>query len=190
MCGIGGIVLFDGGPPDAAGMQRMVDALRHRGPDDEGFWVQAGVGMAHTRLSVIDLSPAGRQPMHVESPSLSIVYNGEVYNHRELRRTLEEKGHRFRSSSDTEVILRAYAEWGETCVTRLEGMFAFALWDAARRRLFAARDRLGIKPLQRRRCPARGSCGARPRRSGCRAPSRSRARPPGARSGGARCRPG
>jgi asparagine synthase (glutamine-hydrolysing) len=147
MCGIGGIVLFDGGPPDAAGMQRMVDALRHRGPDDEGFWVQAGVGMAHTRLSVIDLSPAGRQPMHVESPSLSIVYNGEVYNHRELRRTLEEKGHRFRSSSDTEVILRAYAEWGETCVTRLEGMFAFALWDAARRRLFAARDRLGIKPL-------------------------------------------
>src|SRR5439155_9199077 len=111
------------------------------------FWVQAGVGMAHTRLSVIDLSPAGRQPMHVESPSLSIVYNGEVYNHRELRRTLEEKGHRFRSSSDTEVILRAYAEWGETCVTRLEGMFAFALWDAARRRLFAARDRLGIKPF-------------------------------------------
>ena len=147
MCGIGGIVLLDGGSPDAAGMQRMVDALRHRGPDDEGFWVQAGLGMAHTRLSVIDLSPAGRQPMHVESPSLSIVYNGEVYNHRELRRTLEEKGHRFRSSSDTEVILRAYAEWGETCVTRLEGMFAFALWDAARRRLFAARDRLGIKPL-------------------------------------------
>ena len=126
MCGIGGIVLFDGGSPDADGMQRMVGALRHRGPDDEGFWVQAGLGMAHTRLSIIDLSPAGRQPMHLESPSLSIVYNGEVYNHRELRQTLEEKGHSFRSSSDTEVVLRAYAEWGEACVARLEGMFALA----------------------------------------------------------------
>src|SRR2546428_478929 len=82
----------------------------------------------------------GRRPMQVESPNLSIVYHGEVYNHRELRRTLEAKGHRFRSSCDTEVVLRAYAEWGDTCVNRLEGMFAFALWDADRRRLFAARD--------------------------------------------------
>ncbi|TMA90704.1 MAG: asparagine synthase (glutamine-hydrolyzing) [Deltaproteobacteria bacterium] len=147
MCGIGGIVLFDGSSPDSAGMQRMVDALRHRGPDDEAFCVQPGLGLAHTRLSIIDLSPAGRQPMQVESANLSIVYNGEVYNHRELRRTLEAKGHRFRSSCDTEVVLRAYAEWGDTCVNRLEGMFAFALWDADRRRLFAARDRLGIKPF-------------------------------------------
>src|SRR5205809_437906 len=109
MCGIGGIVLFDGGPPDAAGMQRMVDALRHRGPDDEGFWVQAAVGMAHTRLSVIDLTPAGRQPMHVESPSLSIVYTGKFYNHPEYRQPLQEKGQRLLASADTAAILLADA---------------------------------------------------------------------------------
>ncbi len=125
----------------------MVDALRHRGPDDEGFFVEGPVGLAHTRLSVIDLSAAARQPMHIQDPDLSIVYNGEIYNYQELRHELEQKGHRFHSSSDTEVVLRAYAEWGEACVKRLNGMFALAIWDRAAQRLFLARDRLGIKPL-------------------------------------------
>src|SRR5689334_8908416 len=147
MCGIGGIVRFDGGPVDGAALGRMVEALRHRGPDDEGVWTEGPVGFAHTRLSVIDLSAAGSQPMHLDEPRLTIVYNGEIYNHRELRRELETRGRRFRSSSDTEVILHAYAVWGADCVTRLRGMFAFVIWDAAARRVFAARDRLGIKPL-------------------------------------------
>src|SRR6185369_9004204 len=147
MCGIGGIVRFDGGPVDVAALGRMVDALRHRGPDDESLWTDGPVGFAHTRLKVIDLSAAGRQPMHLDEPRLTIVYNGEIYNHRELRRELEVRGRRFRSSSDTEVILHAYAVWGPNCLARLRGMFAFVIWDAAARRVFAARDRLGIKPL-------------------------------------------
>ncbi len=147
MCGIGGIVRFDGAPVDVAALGRMVDALRHRGPDDERVWTDGPVGFAHTRLSVIDLSAAGSQPMHLEEPRLSIVYNGEIYNHRQLPRELEARGRRFRSSSDTEVILHAYAAWGADCVTRLRGMFAFVIWELAARRVFAARDRLGIKPL-------------------------------------------
>ncbi len=147
MCGIGGVALFDGRSPEIAGVRRMVDALRHRGPDDEGFYVEGPVGLAHTRLSVIDLSAAGRQPMHIQDPDLSIVYNGEIYNYRELRQELEQNGHRFHSSSDTEVVLRAYAAWGGACVKRFNGMFAFAIWDRAAQRLFVARDRLGIKPL-------------------------------------------
>ena len=147
MCGIGGVVRFDGRSPEPAGVRAMVEALRHRGPDDQGMHVEGPVGLAHTRLSVIDLSPAAHQPMRLDEPPLWIVYNGETYNHRDLRRELETRGHRFRSSSDTEVILRAYVEWGEACVTRLNGMFAFAIWNPAEQRLFLARDRLGIKPL-------------------------------------------
>ncbi len=125
----------------------MVDALRHRGPDDDRFYVEGPVGLAHTRLSVIDLSAAAKQPMHIKDPDLSVVYNGEIYNYRELRHELEQRGHRFHSSSDTEVVLRAYAAWGGACVKRLNGMFAFAIWDRSAQRLFLARDRLGIKPL-------------------------------------------
>jgi asparagine synthase (glutamine-hydrolysing) len=147
MCGIGGVVRFDGRSPEPAGVRAMVDALRHRGPDDQGMHVEGPVGLAHTRLSVIDLSAAAHQPMRLDEPPLWIVYNGETYNHRDLRRELEARGHRFRSSSDTEVILRAYVEWGEACVTRLNGMFAFAIWNPVEQRLFLARDRLGIKPL-------------------------------------------
>ena len=147
MCGIGGVLRFDGCAPGVAGIAAMLEALDHRGPDDRAVHVQPPIGFAHTRLSVIDLSPAGRQPMQLDDLPLWIVYNGETYNHREIRRQLESRGHRFRSSSDTEVILRAYVEWGDACVTRLNGMFAFAIWDSAAQRLFLARDRLGIKPL-------------------------------------------
>ena len=125
------------------------DAMRHRGPDDCGeFWSADGrVGLGHRRLAVIDLTPAGRQPMSDAEGRLCIVYNGEIYNFRDLRRELEGLGHGFRSESDTEVILAAYREWGTDCVARLNGMFAFALYDAAKRQLFMARDRAGEKPL-------------------------------------------
>ena len=123
--------------------------MTHRGPDDAGLFVdpEAGVGLGHRRLAVIDLSEAGRQPMGTDDGMVQVVYNGEVYNFREIRRTLEEKGHRFRTETDTEVILSAYNEWGMDCLQRFVGMFALALWDKRIGRLFLARDRIGIKPL-------------------------------------------
>ncbi len=145
MCGIAGQVTA-GAPADARLVTAMGRALRHRGPDDQGVWVQGGVGLAHQRLSVIDLSPAGHQPMSNEDGSVWIVFNGEIYNFRELRRTLDSR-HTFRSRTDTEVILHLYEEHGVECVTHLRGMFAFALWDAKARRLLLARDRVGKKPL-------------------------------------------
>jgi len=125
------------------------DAMIHRGPDDAGEWWSADgrVGLAHRRLSVIDLSSAGHQPMHDESRELSIVFNGEIYNYQELRVQLLTKGHTFRSHSDTEVILAAYREWGTECLSHLNGMFAFALYDARQQTVFLARDRAGEKPL-------------------------------------------
>ncbi|HEV8700171.1 MAG TPA: asparagine synthase (glutamine-hydrolyzing) [Candidatus Polarisedimenticolia bacterium] len=143
MCGIFGIV----GDPVPAGIDRACDAMRHRGPDDRGTYLDAGAGLGMTRLAILDLSRAGHQPMGTEDDSLWIVHNGEVYNFGEERRRLEAKGLRFRSHTDTEVILRLYEELGPACIDRLRGMFAFAVWDARNRRLFAARDRLGIKPL-------------------------------------------
>jgi asparagine synthase (glutamine-hydrolysing) len=126
---------------------RMRDALAHRGPDDAGVYCAAGVGLAHRRLSIIDLSPAGRQPMANEDGTARIVFNGEIYNFQELRPALEAAGHRFRSRTDTEVVLHLYEEHGPDCLAFLRGMFAFAIWDERRRRLFLARDRLGKKPL-------------------------------------------
>ena len=125
------------------------DAMTHRGPDDAGeWWSDDGrVGLAHRRLSIIDLSPAGHQPMHDATGALSIVFNGEIYNFAELREELAAKGHAFRSHSDTEVILAAYREWGANCLSHLNGMFAFALYDARRQTVFLARDRAGEKPL-------------------------------------------
>ena len=125
------------------------DAMRHRGPDGCGqHWSADGrVGLGHRRLAVIDLSPAGQQPMSDPDGRVCIVFNGEIYNFGDLRRQLTERGHSFRSHSDTEVILAAYREWGADCLGHLNGMFAFALYDADRRELFMARDRAGEKPL-------------------------------------------
>jgi len=125
----------------------MTNALIHRGPDDEGHWVEGNVGIGHRRLSIIDLSPAGRQPMVSTNDRYVLSYNGEVYNFRELRNELESKGHEFRSKTDSEVVLNALVEWKTKALTRFNGMFAFALWDRKERTLLLARDRYGIKPL-------------------------------------------
>ena len=147
MCGIFGSYYFDrGGRIDPALFVRQVDAIAHRGPDDGGAYIESGVGIGHRRLSIIDLD-GGHQPMWDVEQRMGIVYNGEIYNFRELRRILRRKGHRFQSDSDTEVILHAYREWGRDCVDHFVGMFAFCIFDRKERTLFLARDRLGKKPL-------------------------------------------
>ena len=169
MCGITGILHLDGKPVDSSVLKAMADTLSHRGPDAEGFYLNhqpeqppssvppapctvyrapctVTVGLAHRRLSIIDLS-SGHQPMSNEDESVWIVFNGEIYNFQDLRKELISRGHIFKTNSDTEVIVHAYEEWGEDCVERLRGMFAFAIWDQRNQRLFLARDRLGIKPL-------------------------------------------
>ena len=124
----------------------MSETLRHRGPDDEGCYIDQVATLAMRRLSIIDLA-TGHQPMSNEAKTVWLVFNGEIYNFRGLRATLEQRGHVFATRSDAEVILHAYEEYGTGCVEHLNGMFAFALWDAPAQRLFLARDRLGIKPL-------------------------------------------
>jgi asparagine synthase (glutamine-hydrolysing) len=147
MCGIAGIVKLDPAEVvEEARLKRMRDVLRHRGPDGEGLWIEGPVGLGHRRLAILDVT-GGNQPMATEDGSAWIVYNGEIYNHPDLRLALERKGHRYRTRSDTETILHLYEDHGERCVERLRGMFAFALWDRPRHRLLLARDRLGIKPL-------------------------------------------
>jgi asparagine synthase (glutamine-hydrolysing) len=127
----------------------MVTSLRHRGPDDLGIYTSpdAKVNLGHTRLSIIDLSDAGHQPMSNEDETIWITYNGEVYNFPDLKSQLEKKGHRFKSNTDTEVIIHLYEDYGEACVDKLNGMFAFAIWDSNQEKLLLVRDRLGIKPL-------------------------------------------
>ena len=152
MCGIAGLVYGAGarrGVPAAAAAAAMASTLSHRGPDDAGAWGSddGTVGLAHRRLSIIDLSPLGHNPMSGDDGRLWITFNGEIYNFRELRQELEAAGYRFRSHTDTEVLLAAYSRWGLECVDRLVGMFAFAIWDEPRRRLWVVRDRLGKKPL-------------------------------------------
>jgi asparagine synthase (glutamine-hydrolysing) len=147
VCGIAG--WFDLRGKRAADQQlvrAMTDAIRHRGPDGEGFYFEPGVGFGHRRLAVIDLV-TGDQPMHSSDRSISIIFNGEIYNFRELRAELRQRGHNFATHSDTEVIIEAWSEWGRDCVNHLTGMFAFGLWDRRRETLFLARDRLGEKPL-------------------------------------------
>jgi asparagine synthase (glutamine-hydrolysing) len=147
MCGIAGILVLDGAEAvDAAELRAMGTAIAHRGPDHAGAFVEGTVGLASQRLAIIDLE-GGNQPIRSDDGARAIVFNGEIYNHRELRRELEQRGFAFHTRSDTEVILHAYGAWGARCVDRLEGMFAFAVWDARRRTLLLARDRLGIKPL-------------------------------------------
>ncbi|QKT02817.1 N-acetylglutaminylglutamine amidotransferase [Ectothiorhodospiraceae bacterium 2226] len=155
MCGISGELRLDGGPADAEAVARMSERLARRGPDDAGAWAERPVAFGHRRLSVIDLSARSHQPMVDEELGLALVFNGAIYNYRELRATLSARGYRFFSEGDTEVILKAYAEWGERAPEHLHGMFAFALWDRRARRLFLARDRFGIKPLYYTRNDAR-----------------------------------
>ena len=147
MCGIAGELRFDGQAPDAAIVRRTATVLARRGPDGEGFWNAGSVALAHRRLAIIDLSERASQPMVDAALGLALVFNGTIYNYPELRAELRALGHVFFSNGDTEVILRAYAQWGEACVERLHGMYAFALWNGRRQELFLARDRLGIKPL-------------------------------------------
>ena len=147
MCGIAGILKFD--PRERAEDTRLVrmrDALQHRGPDAAGLHIDGPAGLGHRRLSIVDVA-GGHQPMANEDESVWIAFNGEIYNHAQLRPELERRGHRYRTRSDTETILHLYEEEGERCVERLQGMFAFAIWDRGRGRLLLARDRLGIKPL-------------------------------------------
>ncbi|EXI75950.1 MAG TPA: asparagine synthase (glutamine-hydrolyzing) [Candidatus Accumulibacter phosphatis] len=147
MCGIAGLVNLDGRPVSPAILKRMTDAIVHRGPDGEGQWTEGCVGFGHRRLAIIDLSAAAHQPMLSADHRYVITYNGEIYNYRELRAELEAEGFRFRSQSDTEVLLNALAAWGPRAFANLNGMFAFALWDRHERRLTLARDRYGVKPL-------------------------------------------
>lgn len=147
MCGIAGIFHLETAKPiDPARLKAMTDALDHRGPDGEGHWIAPGIGLGHRRLSIIDLA-GGAQPMASADEADVISFNGEIYNFLEVRAELEALGHAFRTSSDTEVILAAWRQWGADCVTRLNGMFAFAIYDQRARRMFLARDRLGVKPL-------------------------------------------
>src|SRR3954447_19284322 len=156
MCGITGILATsDAFPCDEKLVTTMRDRMTHRGPDDGGSWASEDgtVALGHRRLSIVDLSAAGHNPMPNEDGTVWITYNGEVYNHKALRAELEAKGHVYRSQTDTETILHLYEEEGPACVERLQGMFAFAIWDERRRELFIARDRLGIKPLYYSRQP-------------------------------------
>jgi asparagine synthase (glutamine-hydrolysing) len=147
MCGIAGQYCLDGRAPDKELLSAMGERLAHRGPDGQGMKICGSMGLVHRRLAIIDLTDEGLQPMTNEDGALWLVFNGEIYNYIELREELLAKGHRFHSQSDTEVILHAYEEWGEACLSRFNGMWAFALWDGNRECLFCARDRLGIKPF-------------------------------------------
>jgi asparagine synthase (glutamine-hydrolysing) len=147
MCGIAGILNLDGQPfLDEGRLHRMGDRMVHRGPDGHGYFMGGPVGLVHRRLSIVDLS-TGAQPMFNEDASIVVVFNGEIYNHLDLRLSLESRGHAFKTHSDTEVILHAYEEYGLSFQTHLTGMFAFAIWDIKQRRLVLTRDRVGIKPL-------------------------------------------
>src|SRR6185436_15518890 len=152
MCGIAGFVESStttspfGADASRALVHRMCDVIRHRGPDDEGVWVDEGVALGMRRLSIIDLS-TGQQPIHNEDRTVWVVFNGEIYNFKELRRDLEAAGHVFYTSTDTEVIVHAYEQWGTAAIPRLRGMFGLAIWDVRSRTLLVARDRIGIKPM-------------------------------------------
>jgi asparagine synthase (glutamine-hydrolysing) len=153
MCGIAGVMKFgESGRADAAAVRQMCAAMTHRGPDDEGVYTDGRAGIGMRRLSIIDVA-GGHQPISNETGTIWIVFNGEIYNHAELRQQLEQRGHRYRTNSDTETIVHLYEDYGRDCVHHLRGMFAFAIWDRERETLFLARDRLGIKPLYYRLTP-------------------------------------
>ena len=142
MCGICGINWNDKNL-----IQNMTDILQHRGPDQQGIFINDHVSLGSRRLSILDISERGRQPIHNEDESIFVVHNGEIYNFEEIKKNLQKKGHEFHSNTDTEVVVHSYEEWGQNCVNKFNGMFAFAIWDSTKQELFLARDRLGIKPL-------------------------------------------
>ena len=147
MCGITGLINLNGAPVSPIILQKMTDAIVHRGPDSEGHWIEGNVGLGHRRLAIIDLSPAGHQPMISSNHRYVLSYNGEIYNFRELRTELEAAGYWFHSKTDSEVVLHALAHWGTAALHKFNGMFALALWDRKEKTLLLARDRYGIKPL-------------------------------------------
>ena len=147
MCGIAGIYNLNRREIDKNLVKEMTGLMSHRGPDDEGFYFEKHIGLGHRRLSVVDLSKAGHQPMSNEDDSVWISHNGEIYNYLEIREELENRGHVFKSKTDTEVILHSYEEWGSACLNKLNGMWAFAIWDRKKQELFCSRDRFGIKPF-------------------------------------------
>lgn len=148
MCGIAGMVNLKGTPVEIEALEKMAAALRHRGPDDQGVWIKGPVGLTHTRLAIIDLSPLGHQPMLSASEKSVVVFNGEIYNFPRLKRELKRQGVVFRSQSDTEVLIEGYEFWGMAKLVKfLKGMFAFAIWDEEKQALHLARDRFGKKPL-------------------------------------------
>ncbi len=149
MCGIAGIISFEK-CISVEELIKMRDTMLHRGPDGAGLWISEDkkVTLGHRRLSIIDLSESANQPMSNEDGTIQIVFNGEIFNHQQIRPELEKKGHVFKTDhSDTEVIIHSYEEWGYSCVDKFRGMFAFALWDSKKRILWLVRDRIGIKPL-------------------------------------------
>ena len=147
MCGITGFLNYNGEPVDTEVLRQMADAIRHRGPDGDGFYTHGGLGFGHRRLAIIDLSHEGDQPMVTADGRYALIFNGEIYNFRELRSELQNVGYRFRSTGDSEVVLNAFVEWGIRAIERFNGMFALAVWDRDQRELYLARDRYGIKPL-------------------------------------------
>jgi len=147
MCGIAGILNFDRSPVEEDELHTMTDAIAHRGPDGEGFYIDKFLGLGHRRLAILDLEDTGKQPMSYADERYWIVYNGEVYNFVELRHQLETRGYQFHSTGDTEVVVAAYDCWGSECLLRFNGMWAFAIWDSRERVLFLSRDRFGVKPL-------------------------------------------
>ena len=147
MCGICGYMNLNGERSSQAVLRKMTDAIAHRGPDGEGYYNDRAVALGHRRLSIIDLSDNGKQPMLSNGGNYAIVYNGELYNFRELKEELLSLGYHFRSTCDTEVILYSYIEWGKACLDKFNGMFAFAVYDKVKQELFCARDRYGIKPF-------------------------------------------
>ena len=147
MCGLCGELRFDGSTPEQGVIERMKQKLQKRGPDSEGLYLNAPVALGHRRLAIIDLTDNAAQPMLDEPAGVSLVFNGTIYNYPDLRKELQVLGHTFKSTGDTEVILRSYIEWGESCVARLQGMFAIAIWDSKKQVMLLTRDRSGIKPL-------------------------------------------
>ncbi len=147
MCGICGYINLEKRPIETSILKKMNDTLSHRGPDDEGVWINENIGLAQRRLSILDLSPLGHQPMFNENKNLAIVFNGEIYNYLEIRSQLSKSGYKFKSQTDTEVILAAYQEWGIDCLKHFNGMWALAIFDRKKKLIFAARDRMGVKPF-------------------------------------------